>query len=128
MLHGQGHAGVHMMINQKVALYKQSLTQWVRSVEIARSDHDAFRIAANKPHPSSLIRSLSSLYSSNAMQAKNSVERNLMRRVEKMGGNDPTILNLMRMSQGHWPRVYRKIEELRREAAEESNKSGSQSD
>ncbi len=120
MLHGQRHAGAQILMNQKVSRYRQSLSQWAHSVQAARNPHDAFRLASNKPSPSSLIRSMHSLYSSDAMRAQNTVERNLSDRLDKIGGDDPIILNLMRMSQGHWPRLYRKIENMRRQAREEA--------
>lgn len=104
----------NMMINQQVSTYKASLSSWSNQVRGARNTMDAFRIASQKPAPGALIRSLKSMTNGDRIRAENTVERILQDRASELQPDDPNLLNIMRLTQGHWPQVWRNLDQKRR--------------
>jgi hypothetical protein len=100
----------NFLIDQQVRRYRSDLQSWVRSVQAARTIRDAFRTAALRPNPSGLISGLSSLWGSEKQRASSEVEQLLSRRCEDTDLSKVDIIDLMRMCQGHWPRIYRDME------------------
>jgi hypothetical protein len=102
------------MINRELQSYRTSLQSWARGVRTARTPVDAFRMASHRPHPGSLIRSMSGMFNSDRIRAEREVEEVLQSHVDALAGNDPHLLTIMRLAQGHWPLLYRKLDEKRR--------------
>lgn len=107
--------GVHMMIERELRKFDADLAAWCSSVTQARTNLDAARLASHKPVPGQLARTLSSVTNAGSNKAQRTVEKNLLQRVSEMSIDDPHLISMMRMTQGHWPEVYRKLEEMRRE-------------
>jgi hypothetical protein len=110
------NAAVTILVDQQARKFKSELTRWTYQIKSTRSTIDAFRTAAHTPNPGNLIRSLNYLYSSDLARAKRDVEKNLSDRVDQIKGDDPQITTLLRLAQGHWPQIYRKIHALHSEA------------
>jgi len=108
------HAQTTMMIDREVRRYTQDLARWSQQVRAAHSDVEAFRLASHRPVPAALIRSLGTLWSRERHRAEADIERSLSGRIEKLGAGDPGLPMLMRLAQGHWPRLYQRLETLRR--------------
>lgn len=112
------NAQTSFMLNQKSAQYASSLNSWARQVTGTHSTMDALRIASHRPNPDSLIRAIRSLWSNEKLRADTQVERNLLERVAKVSPQDPQLLTMMRLAQGHWPTVWRQLDALRKKRAE----------
>ena len=85
-------------------------------VERAREPLDAFRLAAQRPSPDSLISSLRTLYAGDRTRAGGQVERVQGRHVEGINRDHPQLASFLRCAQGHWPKIYRDLEAKGREA------------
>ena len=104
----------NILVEQQIRRFQNDLMSWTNQVRGARHFRDALRIAANKPTPGSLVRSLSGMVSVHRKRAEQDIERVLLERVKDIDGSDKDLLNYMRMSQGHWPEVWRILDQKRR--------------
>ena len=103
-----------MMIQQEARRYVADLQRWTTQVTQARNVQDAMRIASQRPNPGRLIRSMVGITSGDRSRAENTVERHLMSLVAKMTPDQPGLITLMRSVQGHFPRVWKELDALRR--------------
>lgn len=106
-----------MLVNQQLDRYKSDLDRWRGQVERARTRLDAFRMASQKPVPGQLIRALKALHNADRMRAEQAVEQVLSRHAEQAHLGDPDFPMLLRLSQGHWPQVWRRLDATRRQSA-----------
>lgn len=103
-------SGTNFLIDQQVRRYRADLQSWVQSVRAARTPRDAFSFASRRPNASGMISSLGSLWNSDKTRASSDVERILEGHVEKSTFTKAEVVDLLRLAQGHWPRIYRSLE------------------
>jgi hypothetical protein len=103
------------LIEEAARAYRSDLQSWVGQVQRARDITDALRLAAHKPMPRSVLRPLGAMTSSSRCAAERAVETDLTRRLDAGPPDRGQLPLLMRLSAGHWPAVYRRLEaEMRR--------------
>lgn len=109
-----GHNNANLLIQQQLSTYRSDLLSWTNRIKAARQLEIALQLAANKPAPGNLIRSLSSLTSSDRMRAMQEVERHLIAAITTVDGRDAKLPLYMRLTQGHWPLLWRDLDAKRR--------------
>jgi ABC-type cobalamin transport system ATPase subunit len=103
----------HMMIQHEISSYKSSLGNWARQVLAQRRPIEAFRHAAHRPSPASWVSSMKHLANSDKVRAERQIEEHLEKLVADLDIQDPQYPSIMRLSQGHWPRIYRILNDRR---------------
>jgi hypothetical protein len=61
------------------------------------------------------------MVSSEKSQAKRNVENILIDKLSSLPEDDTSLVSYMRMAQGRWPTLYRRLEERHRSAASKKN-------
>jgi len=107
----------HMMIQREISSYKSNLGNWARQVLAQRRPIEAFQRAAHRPSPASWVSSMKHLANADKVRAERQIEEHLEKLVAELDPQDPQYPSIMRLSQGHWPRIYRALEDQRRRAA-----------
>jgi hypothetical protein len=113
----------NMLVRRQLGSYQTDLDQWTRRVTTTRDDRDAFRLASQAPAPGSLIRSLGSLTGPHKRRAEGTVERHLEERLDRLerdGAEVGLLRGLQRSTQGHFPRLARRLDGMARKAARPS--------
>ncbi len=108
-----GNSVMQVLVAQQVGRHRSDLAGWAHRVEGQSDALEAFRLATQRPAPPSLVASLKALHAGARSQADQAVERALDRHVADLGSGDPRLPSLLRLAQGHWPRVYRSLETIR---------------
>ena len=111
------HNATQMMIQREISGYKNSLGSWARQVLAQRRPIEAFQCAAHRPSPASWVSSMKHFDNADKVRAERQIEEHLEKLVADLDPRDPQYLSIMRLSQGHWPRIYRTLEDQRRRAA-----------
>lgn len=109
-----------MMIQTEARRYASDLQRWTTQVTMARCAQDAMRIASQRPQPGRLLRGMGGITSGDRSRAENTVERHLMSLVAKMTPDQPGLITLMRSMQGHFPKVWKELDALRRKGHSEN--------
>jgi len=100
------HNAAQQLAISQAHRYASDLSAWSQRVTQARRPLDAFRLAANKPVPGHLARPLSSIWRSDLSRAEMRIERHLGALIADLSCEDPDWITLMRLAQGHWPRIH----------------------
>lgn len=108
------HLQTNFIIDREIQRYGIELRSWSQKIRNAQRNVDAFRMASHRPSPGALIRSMGSLWSRERSRADAEVERALSARIDALKAQDKDIDMLMRLTQGHWPRLYRRLADLKR--------------
>lgn len=107
------HHTANFLIQQAISRYERAMVSWTSQVLSARRAEDAFRLAANAPMPDALIRSMRSLTARVTGRERGRVERHLEALADAI--TDPAErARVMRLAQGHWPRLWHRIDVRRR--------------
>jgi hypothetical protein len=95
-----------IIVADSVKRYQRDLSAWENKIRRIHQPLDALRVAGFAPSPGALIRSLRSVTNADTARTRANVERILTQKLEDVGGNDPQLLLMTRMAQGHWPRLH----------------------
>lgn len=106
------NSATQMMLNSQVRRHQAELSRWVGQVRTARTPLEAARTAAHPPTRPSLLSSARVLVSSDENRARQQVERLLEDRLAQVDGDDKQMVPLLRLLQGHWPRLYNDLRKL----------------
>lgn len=104
------HHGADLLINRQMQTYKSALRNWALQVARQQSPVEAFRIAAGRPAAGSLISSIRHLAQSEISGAERDVEAALQGHIVLLNIDHPQFDIIMRLTQGHWPRLYRELQ------------------
>ena len=96
--------------------YRADLQTWIVQVERARDLGEALRIAARKPQPKPILRSIGGITGGARHTAETRVEAALMCKLDAEDLPVEERARLMRMAAGHWPGIHRKLEVRQRQA------------
>jgi hypothetical protein len=107
-------AGMTYLLQRDLSSYKSSLSQWEYSVLKARTPTEAFRQASLQPNPKQMLRGMPGMYQSDKHRSKSTVERHLETVVSKLDPSDKNMESYMRATQGHFPNIYRLLENKKR--------------
>lgn len=107
------NAQANWMLNRQANAFKADLNLWEQRVRLARTPIDAARAASQRPSPGTFIRPLRGLYSSDANRANTVVEEALRSKLKDLQPEDPEFATIMRLTQGHWPKLYEELRQRR---------------
>lgn len=103
------HNQMHHIFSRQAQAHGRAMTVWANQVRASRSPLDAARRAAHAPVVSGPLRAYRSLYSGEESRARNQVEGILAERISEMTPGEADWISVMRMMQGHWPRLHREM-------------------
>lgn len=103
-----------MMIQREISRYQSDLGAWARQVLAQPRIIEAFQRAAHAPRPGSMARSMAHLANADRVRAERQIEGHLEKLIEGLDPRDPSYLSIMRLAQGHWPKLYRILDDRRR--------------
>lgn len=103
-------------LRQQAQSYVSRLRSWSVQIRGAGTALEACRAASHAPHPPSIIASLKYLYSREQGAAVRDVERILDKWIDEIDPKSPQIPDILRFLQGHWPRLYQRLDAKRRAA------------
>lgn len=105
---------ITMMIQREISRYQSDLGSWARQVAAQRGPLEAFQRASHAPQPGQMARSMKHLASADRVRAERQIESHLGKLIEDLDPRDPNYLSIMRLAQGHWPNLYRTLDDRRR--------------
>jgi hypothetical protein len=98
-----------LLIHQQISKTTSQLRNWAQQVTRMTRLNDAIQLAAHKPTPGILVRSMPVLWMSEKNQAEKTVEQHLARLIKQADAQ--TLLQTQHKLQGHWPKLYIQAQE-----------------
>lgn len=112
MLPGQ-ISSINFMIDRQAHTYRSDMHSWAMRVQNTRNFMEALRLAQHPPMPGQMVRGLPYATNSTKTRARQDVEQSLILKLNKIDPDTVRFPDLLRMAQGHWPRLWGEIDRLR---------------
>lgn len=103
------------MMQREAQNYQSRLQQWETQVKMTQDLTRALQLAAQKPNLSGIGSALKGTMSGTSHRHEAAVERHLDNKLNKVTKDNPNLELYMRLTQGHWPRLWQKLNRLRQE-------------
>lgn len=100
------------MMQREAQNYQSRLSQWETQVRATQDLTRALQLASQKPTLSGMGTPLKGTMSGQMQRAQAAVERHLEDKLNHVSRDDPQFALYMRLTQGHWPRLWQKLNRL----------------
>ena len=110
----------HFLVQQAIRRHRADLSSWALHVTRQPRLPDALRDASRKPPLPAMARGLSQMARPDAARAEAQIERHLLALAAGIRSDDPGLPTMMRLAQGHWPRVWQALDRTRRAGLKEA--------